>query len=165
LVPSDHYPAWLAKALLEDTLPWSDAQQATMPAFLDMYTLHDSSWIGFTLDPAHEGGGRVIIQWDTIWTDGRVPFPGSIVAEWPILIIDFVRVHSAQLAGFEIESPVPTRGIASAEAAILADPGHHYTVISDHFGGRIELVHAPAVHLLCLNPSGQAQLIPGLGAV
>jgi len=164
LVSSDYYPEWLATALLEDKLPWSDAIESTMPAFLDSYTLHDSVWIGLALDPIYDGGGRAVFRWDTIWTDGRVAFPGSFVAEWPILIIDFHRVRRVELVGYELESPAPTRGIDHAESQTL-DSDCHRTVIADHYGGQLEVLHAPAVRLLCLNRSGQVQPIPGLGAV
>ena len=101
MVSSDYYPAWLAKALLEDSLPWPDALPTTMPEFLKSYTLHDSVWISLTLDAIYDGGGRAFLRWDTIWTDGRVPFPGSTVAEWPILIIGFSQLHSAELTGYK----------------------------------------------------------------
>lgn len=164
-----YYPPWLAGDLLADSIPWDRAVQTTLSAFFADYTLHDSSWIGLTLDPVYDGGATAIIRWDTIWTDGRVPFPGSRVAEWPILLIRFAGVSRVEQAGYDRMPDAPSRGIDAAttteDAVSDETPARHRTVIEDHFGGALTLVHAPTVKLLCLARDRTVLAIPGVGGV
>jgi hypothetical protein len=161
LTSSALYPAWLAEALLEDALPWPEASTTTLPTFFAAYTLHDSSWITLDIDTLYDGGARAVLHWDTHWTKGRIPYPGDLVAHWPILILKFERVQSISLDGYE--GDWPSRGVSAASTeAVSAD--QHRTLIDDHYGGRIELLHAPRVDVLCLDSSGQVQSIPDLDA-
>jgi hypothetical protein len=146
---------------LEDSLPWSQASPTTLPTFFAAYTLHDSSWITLNTDPLYDGEARAVLQWDTHWTGGRVPYPGDLVANWPILIIKFERVSSILFQGFE--GDCPPRGVDAATTDVVS-PERHRTLIEDHYGGRVELLHAPSVRLLCLSSSGQVQEIPDLNA-
>ena len=160
----DYYPPWLADALLTDSLPWDQAVSTTLETFLQAYSLHDSCWITFSLDPVYDGGGLAAIRWDTFWTEGRVAYPGDMVAGWPILLIRFKRVHGCRQTGYEIEAPVPTRGIAGAECKSVADSPLMRTVVADHYGGQLELEHAPDVDILCVDRGGQVLSIPSFSA-
>ena len=164
MADTDYYPPWLADALLSDTLPWERAARIRLSDFLAAYTLHDSEWINFSLDPIYDGGAVAVIRWDTIWTDGRVAFPGSFVADWPLLFLRFHRVHRASQDGYESGSPVPTRGIGSAECRPAGDVSRVITVIADHYGAQLEIEHAPEVDVLCLDRAGAVVPVPGFGA-
>jgi hypothetical protein len=57
----DWYPGWLGHRLIKDDLPWDAAQSTTLSAFLELYSLHDSSWHALWITP---GQGLVgIIRW------------------------------------------------------------------------------------------------------
>ena len=159
-----YFPPWLADALLTDSLPWEQAVPTRLDAFLAAYTLHDSDWIAFSLDPSYDGGGLAVLRWDTFWTEGRVAFPGSFVADWPILLIRFRRVHSCRQVGYNTDAPVPTRGIASGECKPLADSQFMRTIVADHYGGQLEVEHAPEVDILCMARAGDVISIPSFSA-
>jgi hypothetical protein len=161
---ADYYPSWLTNALVSGSFPWSQAARTELAIFLASYSLHDSEWIAFTLDPVYSGGGLAVIRWDTIWTEGRVPFPGSIVAEWPVLLVRFHRVHQVRQPGYETEAPVPTRGIADAESQPLPNSTSVRTVVSDHYGAQLVIEHAPEVDVLCLDRHGAVLAIPDFSA-
>ena len=164
----DYYPSWLAAELLGHSFEAEKAAATTIPEFFAEYTLHDSIWIGFQLDPIYDGAGLAILRWDTHWTDGRILFPGSAVAEWPILLIRFARVHRAVQRGYEIEAPAPTRGIDAATTRVALAPspdGAHTTTFEDHYGGVFEVDHAPPVQLICFSREHSILPIPGFSAV
>jgi hypothetical protein len=164
LASSDFYPEWLAEALLHGTLPWSEGYLTTLPRFFASYTLHDSSWIGLAANPAYDCELRALVRWDTFWTEGRVPYPGSIVAEWPILAIRFRKILRVALDGFDATDSATERSIADVATTELA-PEQHQTTFRDSSGATVEVVHAPPVELLCLDRAGRPQEITGLATV
>jgi hypothetical protein len=141
----DHYPDWLGRDLVAGNLPWSEGVASSLPAFLDRYTLHDSYWIGLYAEPGR--CATLLLRWDTFWTQGEVPFPGSLVAEWPLLAVRFDALDRSEVR-------LRDHGLASA----LSGPTNraadaHRTHLADHHGGDATLVHAPGVRLLCLSRS------------
>jgi hypothetical protein len=165
MADEEYYPHWLSTALLSGALPWDKAVRTDLAMFLAAYSLHDSEWIALLLDPIYNGGALAVIRWDTIWTEGRVPYPSDFLADWPILFLRFQRLFGGNQAGYEMESPSPTRGISTAECIPVAGRPRFRTVIADHYGGRVELEHSPEVDVLCLARSGAVLPVPGLSAV
>ena len=160
----DYYPAWLAPGLLHDNFAWEAGVRSTLPAFLAEYTLHDSSWIGLTTDPTYQGSATAVIRFDAFWTEGRVPFPGSLVAEWPILLIRFERLQSLAFVGLEQDIGGISRTITMAVSRELPGGGVHETVIEDVHGGQVTLRHAPPVTLLLFSREQQVLDLPLGGA-
>ncbi len=97
--PSEAYSPenWIWK-VLEDGTIWNNAQSVDMPAFLSEYTLHDSMWLGFWLEPQW-GQATAIIRWDSVWSRERIPYPGSLVTTWPILLVQFQGIFRLTFDG------------------------------------------------------------------
>lgn len=151
---------WLGPDLLWDEFPWEMGVKTDMPTFLAKYTLHDSGWVGVFIEPDAQGLAVVVIRWDTFWTDGRVPFPGSAVAEWPFLLIRLSEFQGIELIDFR-RDPSSPRTISGTSC----DPvSHelHITKIEDVYGGTVVLKHGPSLDILCLSPNKTAHSIVGL---
>jgi len=183
------YPDWLGRRLIEDEFDWPSANSTSMPRFLSQYSLHDSYWIGIHVQPNFET--IAVLRWDTFWTEGRVPFPGSTVEEWPVLLIQFERLyqlHSSYLWPTVSEEWKPTETVASAESVlvtkqdqekmlawlalderqpeelkrfVLEDELYH-TTFHPIYGGRIDVKHGSATKLLCYDFEENQLNIPNL---
>jgi hypothetical protein len=105
------YQSWLGQKLVEGDLDWSKAQSSTFPRFLEKYTLHDSQWIGFWMQPPFES--VLIIHWDRVWLERmegeKIQFPFYADEEsnesWPPLLIQFERVWRVESSYGSILSP------------------------------------------------------------
>jgi hypothetical protein len=155
MLPPDlagYYPDWLSAQLLWDDFPWESGLRTTVPDFLAAYTLHDSGWVGLFLDPDQQGSAIAVIRWDTFWTEGRIPFPGGTVAQWPFLLIRYAPVYAVRFTSYEVPGEAPSpRTIGGAEASVISESIHR-TVVQDIFGGAVEVEHVPQVDVLCLAP-------------
>ncbi len=179
------YPEWLGRMLLGHSLPWDNAQHTTMPDFLESYTLHDSNWIGLWSEGAiHEC--CVIVAWDTFWTNGRVNYPSSTVAEWPILAIHFTDVYHIFFGSTPRNAYMTTianarSSIVSSERKIgmldsllkhwyLPDATSQYvfneTLYQTHIesigGDDVDLLHGEEVRILCFTALGEPLSIPAI---
>jgi hypothetical protein len=161
---ADYYPSWLSEDLLWDAYPWDSGTSLTLATFLAGYTLHDSTWVGLHVDPDLDGAATAIIRWDTFWTDGRVPFPGGTVAEWPFLLIRFHGVTSVRLREFERDPTLSPRTISDASSSAVGESKYR-TVVTDIMGGAVEIDHAGRVDLVCLSRERQVHLIPPVAEV
>jgi hypothetical protein len=150
-VAQSYYPAWLGGDLVEETLPWEGALATTLSEFLQQYSLHDSIWIGLYLGLNQEG--VLLLRWDTVWTEGRVPFPGPLVAEWPVLAVKLTGLAVTDVRLRDI-------GIAGAVSAPVQGETLHRTVIDDQESGSAALVHEPEVKLLCLDRTRNLLPVP-----
>ncbi len=149
-----YYPAWLGGDLVEETLPWEGALATSLAEFLEQYSLHDSYWIGLYLGVNQEG--VLLLRWDTVWTEGRVPFPGPLVAEWPVLAV--------KLSGLAVtEVRLKDMGIAGAASGPVEGEGLQRTVIDDQEGGSAVLIHEAGVKVLCLDRGRNGVKIPMSG--
>ena len=158
-----YYPQWLGPRLLEDSFTWGEALTTSLPAFGEQYTFHDSVWIGLHLHLDLTGGATAIIRLDSFWTEGKVPHPGSLVAEWPILLVRFSDVGAVRLSGF-VGSDWSSRTIDASETTD-STAGRHRTSFDDIYSGRVEIDHAPPVQILCFDRSGEALKLPFRDAV
>lgn len=164
---------------------WKSAQSGSLIRFWEQYTLHDSSWIGAWFDPLHEQA-ILAFRWDTIWTENRVPYPGSEVARWPTLLIrlnqfilSYYDRNDAFAYGSDNVSGAETRLITLEEQEQyltglsgrlqLAASGTEYllganlvrtTITGDM--GEWHFLHHDHVDFLCLLEDGQAVVIPGV---
>ena len=148
------YPDWLGRDLIAGGLPWAVGTPASLPAFLDRYTLHQSHWIGLYTEPGPSV--TLLLRWDTFSTQGEAPFPGSQVAESPILAVRFDALERSEVR-------LRDRGLAS----VLSGPTNraadaHRTHLVDRHGGDATLIHSPGVRLLCLSQAREpvALLVP-----
>jgi hypothetical protein len=162
-VEDPYYPAWLGGDLVEETLPWEGALSTTLADFLEQYSMHDSCWIGLYLGVNQEG--VLLFRWDTNWTEGRVPFPGSHVADWPVLAVKLsglgytdVRLKDMGIAGAR-------SGLVDASGVVIdADNLElHQTVIDDFSGGSAILIHEAGVKVLCFDRGRNELKIPMSG--
>jgi hypothetical protein len=152
------YPEWLGPRLIDDAFPWADGVSTSLIEFFENYTLHDSFWIGLHLPLDQKSAAVALIRFDALWTDGRVHHPGSLVAEWPILLIRFSNVSVVRLAEFgKTHGFLRTIGVAVTEAT---SSGQHLTRFDDVVSGRVEVEHAPRVTILCLDRSGRNVPLP-----
>jgi hypothetical protein len=161
-------PSWLTRALIDDQLPWDEARETTVAAFLLHYTLHDSSWIGLWVTPGL--GAKAVIRWDAYWSGGRIPHPGPLVAYWPILVIRFRRMYLAE--SLPSRSDYHESGIRDARSedlnvrdwpggtARLPDEELVRTVIQGHVGTVLSLIHTKDVSLLCMSSQGTPLHVP-----
>jgi hypothetical protein len=65
------YPAWIGHKLINDNLPWKQADNLSFEQFHRNYTLHDSAWIGIF----HQGFTQTVtlaIAWDAVWLTERL---------------------------------------------------------------------------------------------
>jgi hypothetical protein len=144
-------PEKLARDIAEEEVQWDGAQICSISEFLARYTLHDSHWIGMHVDAAWEGDATAIICFDPHWNKIDVQ-DSSNCDEWPILLIRFTAITSINMTGYRDVGGVQ-RGIGIAEA-IDTDKGLVQTVISDHYGGEIEIMHRDPVRVLCYTANG-----------
>ena len=146
-----YYPEWLGSGLIDNAVTDAVAVETTLEALLDVYTLHDSYWIALV---THPGAAHLAIRFDANWSNGRVPYPGSLVAEWPILILTMRNLVSARIelrdAGIGDAISVPHDTVERMAT----------TLVRDHHGGSAELVHGSSVELRCFNREGPAIPIP-----
>lgn len=156
----DYYPDWLGRDVFAGVLPWERALTTTISSFLQQYSFHDSYWIGLFLES--NSNGVMIVRWDTFWTEGRVPFPGSMVAEWPILILRLSRLQHVEVALREDGlAGVTSSPLTEQEVQSLSVEGDlHRTQIDDHSGGVVQLCHEPNIALLCFNRQRDILEIP-----
>jgi hypothetical protein len=171
--------------LLASTLDWATAQPGTLTHFLEQYSVHDSSWIGVGIDPLEEQA-ILAFEWDTFWTQERVPYPSNQVAYWPTLLL---RLNKFFLYYYDKHDQIPyasshvdgaeTRLVTSEEreelltcfsgSLKLASSGTDFlfagnlvftTLIGDM--GKWHFLHSNHVDVLCLNEDGQPILIPSI---
>jgi hypothetical protein len=175
----DYYPNWLGQDLINDNFDWQESLKTTMPLFLAEYTLHDSYWIGIYAQPDRKT--TAAIRFDTYWSNGRIFFPGSSVADWPILLVRFPRAYSIYLNGLEegetisgatsdrvdsmrLEQMPEHRILANPRPGIvkeyLLDEDLHRTVFEDIYGGQVDIWHSAEVNLLCFNRQKESLSIP-----
>ena len=144
-------PNWLSPALVDEQVLDTPAIETAMATFLDGYTLHDSYWIALV---TNVWASHLAVRFDAFWSDGRIPHPGSTVAEWPILITTMTDLVSARIqlreAGIGEAISVPVDGSDT----------HSTTIIRDHQNGTAELVHASEVHIRCFDRAGGPIDIP-----
>lgn len=159
---ADYYPAWLGPDLLWDDFPWEAGVATSLGAFLESYTLHDSSWVGLFLDPDQNASAVAVVRWDTFWAEGRVPFPGSAVAEWPFLLIRFSGLRGIRFAGYGAQARDLSPRTISAARSEAIETGAHRSVFEDIFDGSVEVEHDPLVDLLCLERDRTPHALPGV---
>ncbi len=171
--------------LLADKTPWAAARSCTLARFLEHYTLHDSNWIGVWIDPVGEQA-TLVIDWDTFWTQGRVPYPSNQVATWPTLLIrlnklvlyyydkhDQFEYGSSHIDGAETRSVTSeereqllakfsegVRLAVSGTDLLLADDLAFTTLTGDM--GQWHFLHNQQVDMLCLSEDGLPIPIPGV---
>jgi hypothetical protein len=186
MIDNDYYPRWLSQGLLENSFAWNRAQTSSMPAFLAQYTLHDSPWIGFWF-----GAGEPIalIRWDTFWHKDRIPFPGSNVAEWPLLLMKFTRLYQYLISTRKDLDDFVLGEVIEAAESNLVEPQQreallaaslqlkgfsddyreqflneklYHTVFQGTYKQQIHLFHGGEVQFLCIDQTGIPISIPGL---
>ncbi|RYZ76330.1 MAG: hypothetical protein EOP06_31430 [Proteobacteria bacterium] len=123
------YRHWLSQKVADGSLDWSKAQSSTFPRFLEKYTLHDSQWIGFWMEPPFES--TLVIYWDRVWLERmegekiqfRAPANGDVNEDWPVLLVQFERVWRLECCYGSILSPGwrVNETISDAESKLLSE--------------------------------------------
>ncbi len=89
----------LAHRLTAGSLPWECSTQLHINEFLELYTLHDSDWIGLYADCAYDDTSIAVVSFDPVWNPS-VSQPTSICSDWPVLFLRFKCVSSIYLSGY-----------------------------------------------------------------
>ena len=154
LAPEDYYPSWLSPGVLTGAFPWEAALHTSLADFLEAYTLHDSNWILFALDPDAGSEATLAFRFDAFWTDGRVPHPGSMVSEWPVLLVRLRGLQAIRFDGYaEAGAEWAPRTIARASSR-ASTATNSISEFEDIVGGRVVVEHASRIELLCLDRAG-----------
>ena len=156
---SANFPPWLRPETLEANAFWTAGVASTLADFFAAYSLHDSEWLGFSVDPRYDGDGVAAFRLDTFWFREQAPEVNEV--RWAALLVKFRRVGALRLSGFEEDEAMP-RTIASAETQGTSD--NAVLTVEDIMGGRVEITHSPEVVLLCLDWEGNVLPIPGVAA-
>lgn len=144
----DYYPKWLGQSVIEDDLPWNFAECLTFQEFSETYTLHDSIWVTIYQNVAYDDSVTLVIRWDAVWLPDEVAASTSFVADWPLLFIKIENVHQISTSGYRDVGGIQ-RGIGKAE--IEGVDGKQLLVISDHYGGNVEIIFSGKLSFLALN--------------
>jgi hypothetical protein len=143
-------PADLAVQLIEGSLPWDRSTQLRIDAFLRLYTLHDSYWMGMHNNCAWDDTAIAVIRFDPVW-NSSVSAPTSLVADWPLLFLRFNCVNTICFSGFKNNVGVQ-RGISDVTVEHISDE-EVVTIISDHYGALVSLQHFPLIDALAVSAS------------
>jgi hypothetical protein len=146
------YPDWLYQSIIDNTLNWKEAKEYSFQEFSEKYTLHDSYWIGLFYDVAYENNIILAIVWDAVWLPDEIVPSTSIVSEWPLLIIKVEDVLQVSTSGYKDIGCI-SRGIATAEIEDIDDK--HLLVISDHYGGNVEITFSGKLKFLGIDRKGE----------
>ena len=130
------YPDWLYQSVIEDTLNWNEAKEYSFREFFEKYTLHDSYWIGLFYDVAYENNLILAIIWDAVWLPDEIARSTSDVTEWPWLFLKIEEVSQVSTSGYKDIGGLQ-RGIGAAEIGEV--DGTNLLVITDHYGGNVEI--------------------------
>ncbi len=128
--------------------------QTTMAKFLDAYSLHDSYWLSLNVGRFESD---LVIRFDAVWTEGRIPHPGVRVAKWPRLIITMSGLVESQFDFGDID-----HSSSIMEAVSEEHPTLNRTTITRYLldSGSVELVHDAVVELRMIDPKGKLIPIP-----
>jgi hypothetical protein len=119
---------------------------------LAKFTLHDSHWLGLHIDTPWDGDATAIIAFDPVWNQIGVPKTPRIT-KWPILLIRFPSTSTINLSDYKDIGGVQ-RGIAKVESETVAS-GQIKTIIFDHYGGQVNIIHQDPVKVLCFSSTGE----------
>lgn len=158
---------WNANRFLTDENLWKNAQSTFISTFFEKYTLHDSNWLDFGLEPWTQAAVAVI-EWDTFWSKNQVPYPPC-----PVLFLFFKETYQVSFCSGDKTSintiaETTSRLISEKERETLMDlalnlrsgeqlakmhlhDNLHQTIIKDIVGGQTHLFHAPEILVLCLD--------------
>ena len=143
--------AILAQHLVEDSLPWGRSTQLHIASFLQLYTLHDSYWIGIHTNCGFDDSAIAVISFDPVW-NSSVSAPTSIVADWPLLFLRLNCVNTIRLSGFR-DIGGTQRGISDVSIEHVSDE-EVVTTILDHYGASVSIQHFPLIDALAMSPNG-----------
>lgn len=149
-----NYPDWLAEAVIEDDLPWTEFKKMPMQQFLDNYTLHDSEWVKLIIDNSNNHDILVVLSLDPNWIPDRPVKLSSYVNEWPILFISITEVVTVRMDNF-INSINSARTISVAK--LYESYNTYKLVIEDIFDGKTEIEYIGDESFLLL--SSEKELI------
>lgn len=139
---------WLYEAVIRDTLPWGEAKGCSFREFSEKYTLHDSVWVGVFYDVAYDDSAVLAIIWDAVWLPDELAQSTSVVGEWPLLFIKVGGASRVSTSGYKDIGGLQ-RGIAAAE--IKEAGGTDILVITDHYGGSVEVSFSGELMFLALD--------------
>lgn len=144
-----YYPDWLYEAIVEDLLPWESAKNYSYEEFSKIYTLHDSIWIGLFANITYEDEAILAIIWDSFWLPDEIAASTSAVIEYPFLFIKLEKITQILTRNYKDIGGIQ-RGISDSKFSTLEDDKNSL-IITDHYGGEVEIVFRGAIKFLGLD--------------
>ena len=142
------YPGWLYQGIVEGSLNWGVAKEYSYREFSEKYTLHDSNWVGLFFDVAYESTVVLAFVWDAVWLPDEVAESTPLAGESPFLFVKAEAVSQVSTSGYKDVGGV-SRGIAGAEVVEVG--GKQLLVISDHYGGGVEITFSGRLKFLAVD--------------
>lgn len=139
ILRGQRYPHWLYQKLIDDLLPWHQAQEITYREFHERYTLHNSYWVGIFYGVAYEQAVTLAIQWDAVWLPTTIKESMTVVDEWPYLFILLTEVEQVSTANYAADIKGISKAIATCEFEQLE--GKKFLVIDDVYGSQINIIY------------------------
>jgi hypothetical protein len=144
-----YFPDWLYEAIVEDFLPWESAKNYSYEEFAEKYTLHDSLWIGLFANVTYEDAAILAIIWDAVWLPDEIAQSTSDVLDWPFLFLKVEKINQILTRNYQ-DIGGSNRGISDAELSTLGD-GKKTLIITDHYGGEVEVTFSGEIKFLGLD--------------
>ena len=142
----------LAVDIANETVSWEHSQSFAIADFLTKFTLHDSHWLGLHIDTSWDGDATAIFAFDPVWNQIGAP-KTPLTTKWPILLIRFPIINTISLSDYKNIGGVQ-RGIAKVESETIAS-SQIKTIIFDHYGGQVNIIHHDPIKVLCFSPTGE----------
>lgn len=187
-----NFPDWVVRDIVENQLPWDEAQAVSSPAFFALHSLNNSQLFGLWLQPNRRT--VAVIEWDLAVARSETPdyFSADGQGDWfapMLLIIDFGsllhqvnllpvgqsnatlvigQTNSSQLsldAQEEIYNSLvqhPLLPEKSIDYSLSNDLCHSIFYGSDK-ASEVHLFHHEQMRVLCVNSAGTFLHIPSLG--
>jgi len=143
------YPAWVGQTLIDDQLPWNEAAGLPLEMFAEQYTLHDSYWIGMYCNIGRDNAAILLVDWDVVWVPDAIQQQLAPDGRQLFLFIKIEGLHHIATTG-STDGGGLAREIADAE--VVQIDGKRLMLISDNFGGSLEILFAGASRFLVFTP-------------
>ena len=147
------YPKWLLELLMENNLPWDEGLQIEPLEFAKHFSVHDSSLLKISMEPAWDCDTILSIQWDTYWNPKYYKYPGSSVMNWPFLMIRIENCSKLEMENFR-----NIGGIQRSLAGFTVQRDTSYiSTFEDHYEAKVRIIHMGKFSVLLYDEFGRLQ--------
>jgi hypothetical protein len=140
----EDYPLWLGNSIIQNKLPWKEGLNISFKEFDELYTLHDSGWIGLFYDVGNIGSVILAIDWDVVWLPSSVKRTNSVI----FLFIRIDKVKEISTSGY-IDNNIPHFVICDYQVESIEE--QKLLIISSCMGGDVEITFSGEVIFLALD--------------